>query len=147
MVLILILVFIVGAVLGGAGLRRAGRMVGGVSGPWRPALGGFSLVLLIAGVVLTARGAVAFGLVAFAAALGGALWARARGAPAPSPPGEMSVNEACATLGVKPTDSLEVMEAAYRRLVKRVHPDAGGAAGLAARLNLARDVFSKSKRG
>lgn len=44
-------------------------------------------------------------------------------------------------LGVAETASPEEIEAAYRRLMFRVHPDQGGAAGLAAQINAARSVL------
>jgi hypothetical protein len=53
----------------------------------------------------------------------------------------MSRAEAASMLGVTPGAPREEIEAAYRRLMKRVHPDQGGAAGLAAQLNAARAVL------
>jgi curved DNA-binding protein CbpA len=53
----------------------------------------------------------------------------------------MDAREAQATLGVGPEADEAAIEAAYRRLMRRVHPDLGGAAGLAARLNAAREVL------
>jgi DnaJ homolog subfamily C member 19 len=46
--------------------------------------------------------------------------------------------EAASMLGVAPGAGREEIEAAYRRLMLRVHPDQGGAPGLAAQLNAAR---------
>lgn len=60
--------------------------------------------------------------------------------PAPRAAREaMSLNEARSILGVGPDATREEIQAAYRRLMERVHPDKGGAAGLAAQLNAARD--------
>src|ERR1700679_2379622 len=53
----------------------------------------------------------------------------------------MGAAEAGASLGGAPTANREEIEAAYRRLMFRVHPDHGGAAGLAAQLNAARAVL------
>ncbi|RHW17617.1 J domain-containing protein [Sphingomonas gilva] len=53
----------------------------------------------------------------------------------------MTVTEARATLDL-PADADEAaIRAAHRRLIARVHPDAGGNAALAARINAARDVL------
>ena len=48
-------------------------------------------------------------------------------------------------LGVAPDASREEIIAAHRRLMARNHPDAGGSAGLAARINAARDLLLKSQ--
>jgi hypothetical protein len=53
--------------------------------------------------------------------------------------------EAASMLGVPETADAETIEAAYRRLIFRVHPDRGGAAGLAAQLNAARAALLAAK--
>ena len=53
----------------------------------------------------------------------------------------MPVNEARALLGVGPDASLADIRAAHRRLIARVHPDAGGSAELANQVNAARDTL------
>ncbi|CDH43263.1 MAG: DnaJ domain-containing protein [Candidatus Competibacteraceae bacterium] len=53
----------------------------------------------------------------------------------------MDRSEAYQVLGLQPNASCEEIQAAYRRLIQRVHPDHGGSAYLAARLNLAREVL------
>jgi len=55
--------------------------------------------------------------------------------------GTMGRAEAYQILGVQPEASREEIQAAYRRLIQRVHPDHGGSSYLAARLNQARDVL------
>ena len=50
-----------------------------------------------------------------------------------------------AMLGVAESADAAAIEAAYRRLMLRVHPDHGGAAGLAAQLNAARDAMLKRR--
>ena len=52
---------------------------------------------------------------------------------------DMSLTEARATLGVGEAATRVEIEAAYRRLMLRAHPDQGGSTGLAAQLNAARD--------
>jgi hypothetical protein len=59
---------------------------------------------------------------------------------APLDPG-MSRSEAASMLGVDEAASREEIEAAFRRLMRRVHPDHGGAPGLAAQLNAARALL------
>jgi preprotein translocase subunit Sec63 len=63
-------------------------------------------------------------------------WRRQAVARAP-----MRVAEARALLGVGEGASLDDIRAAHRRLIARVHPDAGGSAGLATRVNAARDAL------
>ena len=65
--------------------------------------------------------------------------------PRASPPTEtgMSATDARAILGV-PADATEAeIDAAYRRLMRTAHPDAGGTQGLAAQLNAARDRLKR----
>ncbi|HEY2708865.1 MAG TPA: DnaJ domain-containing protein [Caulobacteraceae bacterium] len=59
----------------------------------------------------------------------------------------MGVAEAASVLGVAETADRETVEAAYRRLMLLVHPDQGGAPGLAAQLNAARDVMRNRTAG
>lgn len=51
----------------------------------------------------------------------------------------MSAAEARRILGVEDSATREEIQAAYTRLMRAVHPDKGGTAGLAAQLNAARD--------
>lgn len=53
--------------------------------------------------------------------------------------GGLSRNEAYRILGLKPGASENEIRDAYHRLIKRVHPDRGGTAALAAQINEARD--------
>lgn len=53
----------------------------------------------------------------------------------------MSIGEAASLLGVPAGAPEAEINAAYRRLMRSVHPDQGGTAGLAAQLNSARDVM------
>jgi len=53
----------------------------------------------------------------------------------------MSVDEAYKVLGVSPKASEREIKEAHRKLMRKHHPDKGGSAELAARLNEARDVL------
>ncbi len=55
----------------------------------------------------------------------------------------MSAMEAAKVLEVSPDAGVDAIQAAHRRLIAKVHPDAGGSAALAARVNEARDVLLK----
>jgi hypothetical protein len=113
---------------------------------WRPVSGLGAVVMLTLGLVLAVREdwlpAAAF----IAVSAGMALSARKRrtaqtkasSKAAPSSTADMSERDARAMLGVDDQAGPEEIEAAYRRLIRRVHPDLGGAAGLAAQLNAAR---------
>lgn len=63
---------------------------------------------------------------------------------APPPRGprtDMTREEALAVLGLAEGASEQEIKAAHRRLIQRVHPDVGGSADLAARINRAKDVL------
>lgn len=62
-------------------------------------------------------------------------------APAGAGGGAMSEAEALRVLGLAPGAGRDEVRAAYRRLIRRVHPDLGGSAVLAAMLNAARQVL------
>lgn len=70
----------------------------------------------------------------------GADWRKARRPPA-GPRIDMDRAEALAVLGLAEGASAEDIRAAHRRLIQRVHPDVGGSADLAARINRAKDVL------
>ena len=57
----------------------------------------------------------------------------------------MAEAEARAILGVDNAADAEAIRAAHRRLVSAVHPDRGGSAELARRINAARDVLLKRR--
>jgi len=60
--------------------------------------------------------------------------------PAPHP--RMTRAEALDVLGLKEGASLEEMQAAYKNLIKKVHPDAPGGSGyLASKLNQAKQTL------
>ena len=60
---------------------------------------------------------------------------------APALRGVSDTDRARRLLGLNAGASREEIIAAHRRLVAKVHPDAGGSAGLAAELNTARDLL------
>lgn len=56
-------------------------------------------------------------------------------------PAQMSPREAREILGVSPDATREEILEAWRRLIKRVHPDSGGSAFLTAKINTAKSVL------
>jgi hypothetical protein len=106
--------------LAAIGVFAAAAFVG-LRGGW-----GKAVVLLLIGLLLAVS----------------ARWPR----PAPTrktPSGSMSLSEARALLGVGPDATREEIQQAYSRLIRIVHPDHGGAVGLAVQLNLARERLLK----
>jgi len=61
--------------------------------------------------------------------------------PPPRSRSDMSRDEALSVLGLAEGATAEEIRAAHRRLIQRVHPDVGGSADLAARINRAKDVL------
>lgn len=53
----------------------------------------------------------------------------------------MTVAEAARLLDIPAQSDAEIINAAHKRLISRVHPDTGGTAELASRVNQARDVL------
>lgn len=108
---------------------------------WRVAATLFSAVMLGAGSLLAFRGAwlPAVGLI------GAGLWltlASRQRAVAPRTEA-MSPAEARSLLGVSAAATPQEINAAWKRLMGRAHPDQGGTEGLASRLNAARDRLLK----
>jgi len=68
-------------------------------------------------------------------------WRTAKQPPPRGPRSDMTREEALAVLGLAEGASEEEIKAAHRRLIRRTHPDAGGTADLAARINRAKDVL------
>ncbi|GLK75406.1 hypothetical protein GCM10008171_06600 [Methylopila jiangsuensis] len=56
----------------------------------------------------------------------------------------MTQEEAYQILGLQPGASAEEIVRAHRALMKKVHPDQGGTAALAARVNAARDLLTRT---
>ncbi|MBA3051308.1 MAG: molecular chaperone DnaJ [Alphaproteobacteria bacterium] len=108
---------------------------------WRVAATLFSAVMLGAGALLAFRGAwlPAVGLI------GAGLWltlASRQRTVAPRAE-DMSPAEARSLLGVSAAATPQEINAAWKRLMGRAHPDQGGTEGLASRLNAARDRLLK----
>tara|TARA_R110000782_G_scaffold82085_1_gene161580 strand:+ start:896 stop:1315 length:420 start_codon:yes stop_codon:yes gene_type:complete len=123
-------------------LVRLGRQTEGPRrGHWRVAATLLSAVLLAGGALAASRGA----WLPAAALLGTGLWlvmsSRIRAVAARTE--AMSAAEARSLLGVSPDATPEQIQAAWRRLMARAHPDQGGTEGLASRLNAARDRLRK----
>lgn len=72
----------------------------------------------------------------------GADWRSSHQTPPPrGPRTDMTREEALAVLGLAEGASADEIKAAHRRLIQRVHPDVGGSADLASRINRAKDVL------
>lgn len=123
--------------LAGAGVWawKTGRLRG-----WRPS----DLAAMLAGLVafkLLGQGRVLPALLALAGAASW-LWFARRGAP----PATMAVEEARRLLDLPADADRAAIQTAHRRLIARVHPDAGGSAELARRVNAARDTLLSELR-
>ena len=119
-------------------LVRLGRQTEGPRrGQWRVAATLISAAMLAGGALVLSKGAWISG----GALVGAALWltvsSRIRSAPAKHE--TLGDVEARSILGVGVDATPEAINAAWRRLMGRAHPDQGGTEGLAARLNAARD--------
>ena len=71
----------------------------------------------------------------------GADWRNGHRPPASGSRTDMSRDEALAVLGLAEGATADEIRAAHRRLIQRMHPDVGGTADLAARINRAKDVL------
>lgn len=105
-------------------------------------------LLAAAGVFFILRGRFVIGAAfLIAAALAGA-WRSARDILVPRAPlAAMSVDEALAVLGLAAGANAEEIRSAHRALIQKLHPDRGGTAYLAAKLNQARDVLLAQAEG
>jgi len=71
----------------------------------------------------------------------GGHWRNSHRPPPPGPRTDMSRDEALAVLGLAEGATADEIRAAHRRLIQRMHPDVGGTADLASRINRAKDVL------
>ena len=118
-------------------------VVGGLGWAWWTGrLKGFTYedgvagALFLLGLRLMTTGRLLPGAALMAAAI---LWAAHRRKKLSSP--AMPIEDARKLLGVGPQASLIEIRDAHRRLIARVHPDAGGSQELANRVNVARDTL------
>jgi DnaJ family protein C protein 19 len=118
--------------VGGAGIWawRTGRLRGFTYED------GVAAALFLLGLRLLFTGRLIPGSLLMGGALLWAAWRRKR----LSPPA-MPIEDARRLLGVGPEASLVEIRDAHRRLIARVHPDAGGSEELANRVNVARDTL------
>ncbi|HEX8574048.1 MAG TPA: molecular chaperone DnaJ [Allosphingosinicella sp.] len=97
---------------------------------------GIAAATFLLGLSLFTKGKLILGAALMAGALLWAAWRRQRPSAKPMP-----VADARRLLGVGEGATLQEIRDAHRRLIARVHPDAGGSAELAHRVNAARDAL------
>jgi hypothetical protein len=97
---------------------------------------GIAGAAFLLGLRFATTGRLAIGIPLMA---GAALWGMYRHGRSES--AAMPVAEARQLLGVDEKASLSEIREAHRRLITKVHPDTGGSAELAHRVNLARDTL------
>jgi len=138
---------IVGAILVALLYSATGRRIARRYADWRGASAVLAVGLFAAAGFEGLRGGLWPAIVLALIAIGmtaSARWPRQAAGPQPAGRSGMSPQEARSILGVGEAAGPAEIRAAYARLIQRVHPDKGGAPGLAAQLNLARDVLLKS---
>jgi hypothetical protein len=136
------MIFVTLGVLALAALVALGRKPLMARAPGRLA----ALAMAAAAVVAAAWDAMRGGWIGGSILASAALWLLTSTARPRVRTAGMGRAEAAATLGVSDGAGRDEIEAAYRRLMFRVHPDQGGAPGLAAQLNAARAVMLGSGR-
>lgn len=102
-----------------------------------------AVIAALCGVRMLGHGEAPIGLLAMAGAAGWA-WLRKRPAAAGSANAEVdapSLADARRLLDLPMDADRAAVERAHRRLIGRVHPDAGGSTELARRVNGARDIL------
>ena len=144
-----LLLVLVGLLAAGFLARPLRRAAYGAASPRRRAILDAALIAGT-GVLLIAFRLAPLGLVALVLA-GGRLTQGLAGDPAPpgledAPPPRagMSRAEALSVLGLEEGADTSAVDAAHRKMIVRAHPDQGGSAYLAAKVNEAREVLRKS---
>ena len=97
---------------------------------------GIAAASFLLGLSLFTKGRLILGAALMAGALLWAAWRRQRPSTRPMP-----AEDARRLLGVTEGATLQEIRDAHRRLIAKVHPDAGGSAELAHRVNAARDAL------
>jgi len=138
---------VLGALLVGALYWFAGRGRLLKRPEWRIGAAVFAVAVFAAAAYMMLRRQWAGAAIMFTMGLWLATSARfprvTQGKAPPSPREPMSLDEAYQILDLKPGATREEIDAAYKRLMKVVHPDHGGGEGLAAKLNAARARLRK----
>lgn len=112
-----------------------GRLRGSNSGDWA------AVAAVALGLKWFSSGQGILALVCFA---GVALWAAYRSQQFRR--ARVTIAEACELLGLTEDADQDAIRAAHRRIIARVHPDAGGSTELARRVNAARDTLLSEAR-
>jgi len=97
---------------------------------------GIAAALFLLGLSLFTKGRLILGAALMSSALLWAAWRRSRPSQKPMP-----AADARRLLGVREDATLQEIREAHRRLIAKVHPDSGGSAELAHRVNAARDTL------
>ena len=116
----------------------------GGRGQWRAASAVVAVALLVGGAAAALRGSWVIAAVLMLASVALATLSRR---PPRLTPGASQLSEADARriLGVGADAQAEEIQAAYVRLMRKCHPDAGGAEGLASQLNAARERLLRDR--
>lgn len=140
-----LLMILLGVMIGGPLKHRLAQLK---RGDWRPGAGVLAIAAMIAGLFMIVREAFLPGGVLLAVGVSGLIAARKRAQThsASKAPAGMDRAEAASILGVSEQASAAEVQAAYLRLMRRAHPDAGGSTGLASQLNRARAVMRGKSR-
>lgn len=132
------MILVVAALMVGAALVWLGRRSGRGRRPGR-SMTLFSGLTLLGAVATAAHGDLLVAAILASIAAGPWVQARLTGPPPDPALDEMSEAQARGLLGVGADAGRAEIQAAYLRLIRTVHPDRGGTAGLAAQLNAARE--------
>ena len=125
-------------------LREAGRMPAASQRRFTRLAMGYGLCIASAFFALKGLWIFAVPMFGFGAGILG--WQNlmsSKPAPDLAPSVKMEREEAFDVLGLKATASADEIRAAHKKLLRAIHPDAGGSTYLAAKINAARDLLLK----